>query len=86
MTLRTVAAAESVAEFQVPFAVTDMLLSPAARYVALASEDADEITTIHAGPIGAPLASFRAEEAIFVDEGRLLDAAGFGDGARLPAA
>jgi Zn-dependent protease with chaperone function len=72
VTLRTVAAAESVEEFQVPFAVTDMLLSPAGRYVALASEDADEITTIHAGPVGAPLASFRADEAIFVDEGRLL--------------
>ena len=70
--LRTVAAAGQVAEFHVPFAVTDMLLSPAGRHVALGSEDADEVTTIHAGPIGGPLVDFRADEAIFVDEARLL--------------
>jgi Zn-dependent protease with chaperone function len=68
----TTVPAEAWAEFQVPFAVTALRLSPAGHFVALGSENEDEETTIHAGPAGGPLTDFTADEAVFVDEGRLL--------------
>ena len=40
--------------------------------MALASENEDEQPTIHAGLAGGPLTVFTADEAVFVDEGRLL--------------
>src|SRR6185295_18337315 len=68
----TTLAAEAVAEFPVPFYVSGMWLSPAGTHVAFGSEDAEEETTIHAGRVGGPLTDFTADDAIFVDEGRLL--------------
>jgi hypothetical protein len=68
----TTLATEGVAEFEVPFEVSGMWLSPAGTHVALGSEDQDEATTIRAGRVGGELTDFKADEAIFVDEGRLL--------------
>src|SRR6185503_2483709 len=48
----TTLASEAAAEFSVPFEVSGMWLSPAATHVALASEDEEEETTIHAGRVG----------------------------------
>src|SRR6185295_5001285 len=62
----------SRAEFRVPFEVSALRLSPAGDFVALSSEDEDEETTVHAGRAGGPLAAFTGDEAVFVDEGRLL--------------
>jgi Zn-dependent protease with chaperone function len=59
-------------EFAVPFSVSALRLSPAGGFVALDSESEDERTTIHAGAVGAALRDFAADEAIFMDEGRLL--------------
>jgi hypothetical protein len=64
--------ADARAEFRVPFVVSALRLSPAGQFVALASENEDEQLTIHAGPAGGPLTVFTADEAVFVDEGRLL--------------
>jgi hypothetical protein len=61
-----------VATFTVPFEATQLWLSPTGRYVALSSEDEQERMTIHAGPAGGSLTAFEADEAVFVDEGRLL--------------
>ncbi len=61
-----------VGELTVPFEVIEARLSPTGRRVALSSEDDDERVTIHAGPAGGPLASFEADEALFVDDARLL--------------
>jgi Zn-dependent protease with chaperone function len=71
LTVRTVTA-RPIAEFSVPFDVTEMRLSPMGRFVALASENDEERITIHAGPAGGPLTNFEADEAKFVSEGRLL--------------
>jgi len=68
----TTVAADARAEFDVPFQVSALRLSPAGQFVALGSENDDEQPTIHAGPAGGPLTVFTADEAAFVDEGRLL--------------
>ena len=59
-------------EFAVPFSVSALRISPAGGFVALDSESEDERTTVHAGPVGGALRDFAADEAIFMDEGRLL--------------
>src|SRR5262249_11021784 len=59
-------------EFTVPFQVSGMWLSPAAGYIAIASEDRDEKISIHAGHVGGPLENFEADDAVFVDERRML--------------
>jgi len=59
-------------EFEVPFVVSEMSLSPAGRYATFASEDQNEEITIHAGPIHGPWESFAADQAVFVDAARLL--------------
>jgi Zn-dependent protease with chaperone function len=61
-----------VSELMVPFEVIEARLSPTGRLVALSSEDDDEQVTIHAGPAAGPLVSFDADEALFVDDARLL--------------
>src|SRR5205814_3851414 len=61
----TIVAPNALREFAVPFEVSGLWLSPAARYVALASEDRDERVTIHAGPAGGALEDFAADEAVF---------------------
>ena len=71
VTVRTIAA-EPAAEFPLPSDSTDVSLSPGAQYVAALSEDDEEQTTVHAGRIGGALADFAADEALFVDEGRLM--------------
>jgi hypothetical protein len=71
VTVRTVAGA-SLADVPVPFEVAELWLSPAGRYLALSSESPDEETTIHAGRVGGKLSAFTANDAAFVDEGRLL--------------
>ena len=62
----------ALSEFSVRFQVGRMWLSPAAGAIALASEDRDEKISIHAGRVGGPLADFEADDAVFVDERRLL--------------
>jgi heat shock protein HtpX len=64
--------ANPIVEFTVPFEANGLWVSPDGRYVALSSEDEEERTTIHAGPAGGPLTDFAADEAVFVDRGRLL--------------
>jgi Zn-dependent protease with chaperone function len=59
-------------EFAVSFDVSDLWLSPTGRHVAIASEDKDEEVVIHAGPAGGRLTEFVAEDAVFVDERRVL--------------
>jgi len=71
VTVRTLAGA-SLADVPVPFEVAELWLSPAGRYMALSSESPDEETTIHAGRVGGALSTFTANDAAFVDEGRLL--------------
>ena len=71
LNVRTVTG-DAISEFTVPFEVNRLSISPAGGFVALASEDDDEQTTIHAGATGATLTNFDADAAFFVDEGRLL--------------
>jgi len=71
VTVKTLAGA-SLADVAVPFDVTELWLSPAGQYLALRSADRDEGTTIHAGRVGGPLSIYSADDAAFVDEGRLL--------------
>jgi hypothetical protein len=56
----------------VPFDVTALWLSPGGHYMAMSSDDHDQATTVHAGRVGGPLSTFTADDAAFVDEGRLL--------------
>lgn len=60
------------AEFTIPYDVTDLRLSPSLRFLAVLSEDRDGKATVFAGPWGGPLTEFEADEAVFVDEARLL--------------
>src|SRR5262249_6605887 len=62
----------ALAEVSLPFEVSSLRLSPAGRYMAVASEDQKEQRTIHAGRVGGALSAFSADEAAFVDERRLL--------------
>ncbi|HEV3214575.1 MAG TPA: M48 family metallopeptidase [Vicinamibacterales bacterium] len=64
--------ASPLMEFPVEFESSFLCLSPKGRYVALGSEDASDLRTIHAGLAGRPLADFMADDAVFVEEGRLL--------------
>jgi Zn-dependent protease with chaperone function len=61
-----------LAEVSLPFGVSSLRVSPAGRYIAVASEDEKEQTTIHAGRVGGSLTSFSADDAAFADERRLL--------------
>src|SRR5262249_12537255 len=70
--VRRIHASAAHDEFDVPFPVTEMSLSPAGRYAWFKSEDQNEDITIHAGPIHGPYASFAVDQAILVDDGRLL--------------
>jgi Zn-dependent protease with chaperone function len=65
-------AAEPIREFSVPVEPYQLWLSPSGRYVAVSSEDEDERMTVHAGNARGPLASFKADEARFSGDGRLL--------------
>jgi Zn-dependent protease with chaperone function len=58
--------------FSIDFVASDLWLSPRGQYVAFRSEDADERATIHAGRAGGELTAFSADDAMFVDEDRLL--------------
>jgi hypothetical protein len=68
----TTTSPRTVGEFTVPFEITELRLSPRGRLVALASENDEEEISIHAGPPGGPLATFEADEALFVNDARLL--------------
>ena len=70
LTVRTLT--DTNAEFTVPFDASELWLSPSGRFVALASENSEEQIAIHAGRAGGGLDTFEADEAMFVDEGRLL--------------
>lgn len=60
-------------EFSVPFDVSDLRVSSSGRYVALLStHDDEDLTTVHAGRAGGPYTELAADEAVFVDEARLL--------------
>ena len=61
-----------VSEFAVDFLPSQLTLSPASHYAAFTTEDAHEQSTIHAGKTGGSLASFAADEAMFLSESRLL--------------
>jgi len=63
---------DPLAEFAVPFDVTTLWVSPKGSRVAFSSDNDDEVTTVHAGPVGGTLTSYDADGAAFVDEGRLL--------------
>jgi Zn-dependent protease with chaperone function len=71
VTIRTIDA-DADAGFRVPFTVTELWLSPTAQHVAIGSEEQDEHPTIRAGRTDGQLKLFTADEAIFVDETRLL--------------
>jgi hypothetical protein len=60
------------AEVALPFEVSSLRLSPEGRYIAVATEDDKERTTIRAGRVGSPLTAFNVDDAAFVDERRLL--------------
>jgi hypothetical protein len=62
---------DPIREFNVGFTVGRMLLSPHGGFVALA-DDEDESTRFRAGAAGGPLTTIDADDAFFVDEGRLL--------------
>jgi hypothetical protein len=68
----TTVTADARTETTVPFGVSTLRLSPAGHYFAVGAESEDEQTTIHAGSAGSPLKAFTADDAVFVDEGRLL--------------
>ena len=59
-------------EFSVDFYPSLLRLSPSGRYVAFTTEDVHEVSTIHAGQAGGSLASFTADDAMFLSESRLL--------------
>ena len=61
-----------LAEMSLPFAALSLRLSPEGRYIAVGKEDERDETTIHAGRIGGSLTAFSADDAVFVDERRLL--------------
>lgn len=61
-----------ISEFSVEFEPSSVSLSPAGQYVAIASEDEREQSSIHAGPAGRTLTEFMADDAVFLDESRLL--------------
>jgi len=65
---------DPIAEFTVPFDVSQLSLSPDGRFVAVASEDDEsEVTRIHAGAVGGgPFTDFDADAAYFVDDAMLL--------------
>jgi hypothetical protein len=64
---------EPLAEFTIQMDVSDIRLSPSARFVAVFTEDErDERRRLHAGPWGGPLADIAGDDAEFVDESRLL--------------
>jgi Zn-dependent protease with chaperone function len=68
----TTVSPSAIAEVSLPFEVSSLRLSPEGRYIAVATEDQKERTTIHAGRVGGSLTAFIADEAAFVDERRLL--------------
>jgi Zn-dependent protease with chaperone function len=68
----TTVSPSTIAEVSLPFEVSSLRLSPEGRYIAVATEDQKERTTIHAGRVGGSLMAFTADEAAFVDERRLL--------------
>ena len=71
LTVKTLTGA-AIAEFEVALDVDNLWLSPAGGYFAVRTEDQNEELTIHAGRVGGALRAFIAEDALFVDEGRLL--------------
>jgi heat shock protein HtpX len=68
----TTVPSRQLTEFSLPFDATGLSLSPGGGYVAIASEDRREQVTIHAGAAGGSLTTFEADQAMFVEEGRLL--------------
>ena len=61
-----------VSEFPVGFEAGIMWISPNGRYLALSSDDEREQSIIHAGLAGGGLTEVAADEAVFIDESRLL--------------
>jgi Zn-dependent protease with chaperone function len=59
-------------EFSVDFYPSLLRLSPSGQYVAFTTENAHEVSTIHAGKAGGSLAPFTADDAMFLSESRLL--------------
>lgn len=64
--------ASPLTEFAIEFEPIALWLSPQGGYVALSKEEALDQTTIHAGRAGGPLAEFTADDAVFLDETRLV--------------
>ena len=64
--------ASAVSEFSIDFYPSALRLSATGEYLALASEDEDEQSTIHAGKAGGSLAAFTADDAAFLSESELL--------------
>jgi Zn-dependent protease with chaperone function len=60
------------AEMSVPFEVSSLRVSPTGRTIAVGSEGENDETTIRAGRVGGPLATFSADEATFLDDRRVL--------------
>src|SRR5262249_24931421 len=59
--------------FDVPFDVSEIVLSPDGQHVALMSETShpggdDEETTFHVGAAGQPLSTIDVEDLVFVDD------------------
>ena len=61
-----------ISEFPIELEPAILWISPSGRYVAFSSEDEREQLTIHAGLAGGRLADVAADEAVFIDESRLL--------------
>jgi Zn-dependent protease with chaperone function len=61
------------ASVALPFMATEVRISPDGRYVAALSTDFDdELTTVHLGLLGGPLAPYQAQAAVFAGHDRAL--------------
>jgi hypothetical protein len=70
MTVRTLN--HPIAEFTVPFGLSDLQLSPSGRSIAALTRPEDGHTTIHIGRSGETLTSIVADGALFIDDDRAL--------------
>jgi Zn-dependent protease with chaperone function len=60
------------AESPVPSETNSVRVSPDGRAVLVVEEDDDERRTIHVGRVGQPLASFKVDDGLFVDDRHVL--------------
>ena len=64
--------------FNVPFEVSEVVLSPTGRHLALKSEttrrgnDEEEVTTFHIGRAGEPLTPIEADDLVFADDDHVI--------------